>query len=201
MFSTLTKTDKLVIARENIVLPRYVLVNKFDESSAEKFAEDFYACIDTKQSVIPVYIDSFGGYVYSLLSMLDVIKTSPVPVATIVIGKAMSCGAVLLSAGTDGYRFASSNATVMIHEAASGSHGKVEEMKVDVAETTRLNDKIIKIMSNNCGKDDGYFARIIHEKNHADWYLDPQECQNHNLINHIRIPKFETKISVDSVFG
>lgn len=201
MFSIITKSDKLNIDNNLIVTPKSITVNKFTEESAQAFAIAFNACLETKQSVIPIYIDSYGGQVYSLLAMLDIIKTANVPVATICLGKAMSCGSVLLSAGTDGYRFAASNSTVMIHEVSSGSHGKIEEIKADANEANRLNDKIFKMMANNCGKDDEYFKRIVHERNHADWFLDAEEARNHGLVNHIRVPKFETKVTVESIFG
>ena len=50
------------------------------------------------------------------MTMISAIKNSEIPVATIVEGKAMSCGAVLLTFGEDGMRFADPDATVMIHD-------------------------------------------------------------------------------------
>ena len=78
----------------------------------------------TGQKVIPVVIDSYGGQVYSLMSMIAAIESAELPVATIVEGKAMSCGAVLLSFGEQGMRFADPHATVMIHDVSSGGYGK-----------------------------------------------------------------------------
>ena len=100
--------------------PVIVRVNKFDEESAKKFSDSIAQAHNTGQKVIPVVIDSYGGQVYSLKTMISAIKHSELPIATIVEGKAMSCGAVLLTFGEDGLRFADPDATVMIHDVSSG---------------------------------------------------------------------------------
>ena len=180
--------------------PIIITVNKFTEESALKFSLDFELAHKTGQRVIPIVIDSFGGGVYSLLSMVDTIMSSKLNVATIVMGKAMSCGSILLSCGKDGMRFASPNSTVMIHEASMMTGGKVEEIKVDTAEVERLNKLIFSLMSRNCGKEETYFSKIVHDKSHADWYLTAEEAKVHNLVNHIRLPEFKVKVNVDFEF-
>ena len=124
-----------------------IRVNKFDEESAKKFAEQIGLAHNTGQKVIPVVIDSYGGQVYSLMSMIAAIKHSELPVATIVEGKAMSCGAILFSFGEDGLRFMDPNATVMIHDVSSMDMGKVEELKASAKEADRLNTIIYTMMA------------------------------------------------------
>jgi ATP-dependent Clp protease protease subunit len=185
---------------EGIKKPKRITVNKFDEESALKFADDFAAALDTGQTVIPVFIDSYGGEVYALFAMADIIEQSPVPVATIVIGKAMSAGAVLLSCGTDGYRFASQNAAVMIHEAHCGYWGKNEEIQSSAQQTERVNHTLWEMLSTNCGKEIGYFEKIYRqEKARADWFLTPHECKLHNLVNHIGIPYMTQSVNVQTL--
>lgn len=181
-------------------LPVTVYVNKFTEEAAKKFIEDMDKAENSNQPVIPIVIDSYGGHVYSLLAMMDRISASKKPVSTIATGKAMSCGSVLLSCGKEGMRYISPNATVMIHEVSSGSHGKVEEIKADSAETTRLNSLIIEKMAMNCGHSPSYFMNIIHEKSHADWYLTPEDAVKHNLANKIHMPSFDLTVSVNIGF-
>ena len=94
-------------------------VNKFDEKSAKEFQQQIAQAHNTGQKVIPVVIDSYGGQVYSLMSMISAIKNSELPVATIVEGKAMSCGAILFSFGEQGLRFMDQDATLMIHDVSS----------------------------------------------------------------------------------
>lgn len=180
--------------------PIMIRVNKFDEESAKKFALEMGAAHNTGQKVIPVIIDSYGGQVYSLMAMIGSIKHAELPVATIVEGKAMSCGAILFSFGTDGYRFMDPNATVMIHDVSSMDWGKVEELKAGAFEADRLNDTVYKMMAQNCGKKDDYFMKIVDKKKHADWFLDAEEAKKHNLAQHLRIPKLAIKVAVDIDF-
>lgn len=183
-------------ANDLLHMPYVITVNKFEEQAAKEFKDAFQKAIDIGQPVIPVLIDSYGGAVYSLLSMIDTIRTATVPVATICMGKAMSCGAVLFTCGAEGKRFMSPNATLMIHDVSSFSFGKVKEMKQDVKEAERLNTIIYEMMETNCGLDKGYLSNIVHSIGRADWYLTPEEAKKHKITNHIRIPTLEVKASV-----
>jgi len=178
--------------------PVIITVNKFDEESAKKFRGDMNAAINSGQDVIPIIIDSYGGQVYSLMSMVSMIKACPVPVATIIQGKAMSCGIALATFGDEGMRYMDPDATAMIHEVSSGSWGKNEEIQADAKETERLNEKLLTMMSRNCGHADDYFSKIIHEKGHADWFLDAKETLKHQIVNHLKIPvlNIDVKVSI-----
>ncbi len=180
--------------------PVVIRVNKFDEEAAKDFCSAMSLAQNTGQTVIPVIIDSYGGQVYSLMAMISAVKASKVPVATIVEGKAMSCGAILFSFGAEGMRYMDPDATLMIHDVSSGSWGKIEEMKTDVREAERLNKKVYEMMAKNCGKDPSYFLDIIHTKGHADWYLDIAEGQKHNLVNHARLPVLTATVDVKYTF-
>jgi len=177
--------------------PVIIRVNKFDEEAAEKFHAEMAYAHNTGQKVIPIVIDSYGGQVYSLLSMISAIKHSEIPVATIIEGKAMSCGAVLFTFGEEGLRFMDPNATIMIHDVAGGALGKVEDIKASAEEADRLNKKIYTMMARNCGKKDDHFLKITHKKGHADWFLEPEEAKKHNLANQIRVPALKMTVTLD----
>ena len=188
---------KEIELRKNPVIVR---VNKFDEDSAKKFAQEIAQAHNTGQKVIPVVIDSYGGEVYSLMSMISAIKDAELPVSTIVEGKAMSCGAVLFSFGEEGLRFIDSDATLMIHDVSSMDWGKVEELKAGAKEADRLNTIVYTMMARNCGKKDDYFMKIVDKKKHADWFLNPEEAKKHNLANQLRIPTLRISIDVNIDF-
>jgi len=180
--------------------PVIIRVNKFDEDSAKDFSNAMSVAQSTGQPIIPVVIDSFGGAVYSLMSMVANIKASNIPVATIVEGKAMSCGALLFSYGTSGYRFMDKHATIMIHDVSSGARGKIEEIKADAKEGDRLNQLVYREMAANCGKEPEFFLKQIHDRSHADWYLDAEEAQTIGLANHLRVPCLKVKVDVSYSF-
>jgi len=186
-------------------LPTYIkFIGSFNEENANKFCEELEAaedhCLKSKQEILPIIIDSYGGEVYSLLGIVDMMKACKVKLATIVEGKAMSCGSVLLTCGAEGYRFAAPSATVMIHEVSSMAWGKNEEIKSNAVETDRLNEVILRMMAKNCGKSEEYFLDLVHQKKHADWFLDSAECLKHNLVNHVGIPSFKVDITLNHEF-
>ena len=194
-FSPLLKDKELIDG-----LPVVIRVRKFDEASAKEFSGAVSRAQNTGQPILPVIIDSYGGQVYSLMSMLSDIKNSRIPVATIVQGKAMSCGAILFSFGEEGHRYVDPDATVMIHDVSSMNWGKVEEIKSSAEETERLNKKVYQMMAENCGKKDDYFLKIVDKKKHADWFLDAKECKKHNLANHLYIPALKIRARVNFEF-
>ena len=192
---------------ERLDLPVYVVFSgAFNEESAKKFMHEIEIAEaharKSKQDIIPVVIDSYGGSVYSLLSMIDTIDNCEVPIATIVESKAMSCGAVLFSFGAEGHRYIGPNATVLIHDVSSFSHGKEAEIRADADETKRLNKLIYSRMATNCGHtDEEYFYNEVYKRRGADWFLTADDCLKHNLANHAKIPSMKVKIDVDWKFG
>jgi ATP-dependent Clp protease protease subunit len=195
------KVDPKVKVRDPkdlLLLPKVVYVQQFDEEGAKNFRLAFSLAHRTGQPFIPVIIDSYGGDPYALLSMVDTIKTATVPVATVIEGKAMSCGAVLFSCGTDGYRFMGPNSTLMIHDVTlfGDVSKKTEEVKSDAKETDRVNKKLYRIMDRNCGHTMGSFWKMVQERGRTDWYVTPKEALNLNLANHISIPVLKTEVRV-----
>lgn len=176
-----------------------VMVNEFNEYGVKCFKADFDELNSSSLPIIPVIIDSFGGEVYSLLAMLDIISTAVKPVATIALGKAMSCGSVLLACGSPGLRFVGPHATVMVHDVATVSFGKIEELKADVGEAERLNIKIFELLNDKCDKPKGYFQKIVADKKHTNWYLDSKEVLKHGLADHVGLPVIDALFNLDVV--
>ena len=73
---------------------------------------------------------------------------------------------------------------------------KVEEVKVSAEETERLNQIVYKMMAKNCDHPDDYFLELVHERGHADWFLDGKEAKKHGLASHLRLPTLEIDIDV-----
>ena len=176
--------------------PVIIQVNDFSEEAATNFTEQMSMAHNTGQKVIPVVINSFGGSVYALMSMIADIKSSDLPVATIIKGKAMSCGAALATFGAEGKRYADPDATFMIHEVSLGAFGKTEEVTASAEEGRRLNEKVLKMMARNCGQDESYFIDQIHDRKHADWFLTADEAKEIGMIDHIRMPKMQVDMNI-----
>lgn len=182
------ETDKVVKEDDKF---EYIYVTDFDDDALEKFYKKFLELnSDEEVKIIPIVISSYGGSVYTLLSMLDLIKIARKPVATIAIGKAMSCGAVLLSAGTKGFRFSGPETDILIHEVSSAAWGKNSDIQNDAKQTNKLNIKLMGILAKNCGKKDkNYFLKVSKSKGNTDLYYSAKQAKALGLIDYDTIPE------------
>lgn len=190
--SVLADTDEKIVSSADI---EYITVNEFDDATVSSFYKSFMKLnSDPNVLVIPIVIASFGGQVHSLLGMLDIMRSSTKPISTIALGKAMSCGAVLLSEGTKGYRFAGEFADIMIHEVSSGESGKTSDLKNGITQTKRLNTLLMNRLGLNTKfKDKNYFLKRVKNNVNVDLYLSPKECKRIGIIDHITVPTFTRK--------
>lgn len=200
----LYNVDKLIRFEELkdvIQHPIIIRVTDFNDEAVEDFAKDMEAAHQTGQPIIPIMIDSPGGHIYSLLSMISYVQNSKIPIATVAIGHAMSCGSILLSCGAEGMRFTDLNTSIMLHDVSAMHWGKNEEIKSASRQIDRLNKQIFHLMAKNCGhKDKNYFLNIIHEKKHAEWFLTARDAKKHNIVNEIRVPDLCVDVSVNMSF-
>lgn len=180
--------------------PLVVRTNKFDEESVQKFHDNMTNAMNTGQAVVPVIVDSYGGQVYALMEMISIVQACPLPVATICLGKAMSCGSLLFCMGTKGMRYMGPHATLMFHDVSSGNHGKVEEIKTSAKQTEYLNNYIFKLAAKHLGKEEDFFLKKLHDMGHAEWYMPAVEAKENNICNHIKIPQFTTKVELTQTF-
>jgi len=130
---------------------------------------------------INLYISSFGGSVYSALSIYDTIQNMNCRVNTIATGKAMSAGSLILTGGT-GTRYAYPNTTIMEHELSIGYYTKkITDIEVAVEQAVKLNERITKIYSKNTGQP----VEKIEKDFKRDKYMTAEEALEYGLIDEI----------------
>ncbi len=174
-------------------LTKEIWVTKFDEEHAQKFRKAVMeiAEIDHARPVV-IYIDSYGGYVDALAKMIETLDEVPNPIVTCCMGKAMSCGAILLSHGD--VRFLGRHSRVMIHEVSSGTVGHVQDMKDDVNETIRLNEHFMGLLARNCGfKNYEELRSVLKEQDGRDRYLVGDEAMKFGIVDAIGLPKINAR--------
>ena len=196
MYESRTITCNIFGKCEFLDLKRFVVVNKFTEESYKEFCQDCEKVLATGQSFLPVLIDSYGGYVYSLLGMVDFLSALSVKVITICESKCMSCGAILFSCGQE--RYMAPTCTVMVHDVSSLQWGKEVDLVNNTKETSRLNRKIYSLLDKNTNQKSGYWRNLYKENKYADMYMTPQLAKRHNLATVIGTPHLETVVSVET---
>jgi len=168
-----------------------IVVNEFTEKSALEFRKRVtdITKIDPQHPII-IYIDSYGGYVDSLAMMIETIDSVSNPIITVCIGKAMSCGAILLAAGD--YRFCGRHSRILIHEVSGGARGDVHDLAKSAEELKRLNKYWMTFIAKQCGLK-GYdeLRKIIKDNDGRDLVLTPNKAKEFGLVDEIGLPQVQ----------
>lgn len=139
---------------------------------------------DPKKDV-HVYINSAGGYITAGLAIYDTLQWMGCKVQTYCVGQASSMGALLLMAGTKGYRFALPNSRIMIHQPWGGVGGTSEDVRIQAEEILKMRKRLNEIMCECTGQP---LAKIEVDSD-RDFYMDPQEAKSYGIIDEVVMPK------------
>ncbi len=110
---------------------------------------------------IHMYINSPGGSCSAGMAIYDTMNFIKCDVSTICAGTACSMGAFLLSSGAPGKRFSLPNAEIMVHQVSSGTRGHVEDQRIQLEQSLKVNDKLAKIAAANCGLTVEEYLKLI----------------------------------------
>ena len=168
---------------DNLEKNRIIYVNgEFNEDMSKEIFTSLikYETSDATKDILMI-IDSYGGEVYSFLAIYDYIQLMKCDVATLVVGKAMSCGQLLLMSGTKGKRFATQNARILMHELSLGSWGKLTDVEIDVKEGKELQkiiERLIKEQTDLSKKEVKKFME-------RDSFMSAKELKKCGAIDHV----------------
>lgn len=137
---------------------------------------------------IEMYINSPGGEVSAGLAILDTMKHIQSPITTICMGMAMSFGAVLLSAGEPGKRFALPNARIMIHQpliSGGGINGQATDIVIEAKEMEHCKTSLTKILADNCNQK---YEKVLKDCE-RNYYMSALEAKEYGLIDNVVAPR------------
>ena len=134
-----------------------------------------------KTQDVNIYINSPGGSVTAGLAIYDTMQFVTPNVATYCLGQAASMGAVLLSGGTKGKRFALPHSRVMIHQPWGGAQGTAMDMEIQVNEILKLKKSLEEILSKHTGRN----TKEVAKASERDNFMDPEQAKEFGLLDHI----------------
>lgn len=183
------KNDQDSLGLDTGMPKQEIWVNEFTEASALRFREQIMEHVKNFgiEKPIIVYIDSYGGYADSLCNMLETMDEVPNAFITVASGKAMSCGAILLSHGD--YRFCGRHARTMIHEIQAMACGNARTVENDALEIKRLNKRVMEILARNCKmKNYKELKERFNDKDADELWMDAEESLKFGLVDYIGMP-------------
>ncbi len=184
---------------ENLMLPDPALLDHYRDAEKRVFwlegdvcnktlelAKAIMRCNQEDRGVEPedrkpirIFIDTYGGDVQIMWTLVNVIKISKTPVHTIVFCNAMSAGAHILAAGHK--RFAMPGATILVHSGSVEFGGDVE--KVESAK--KYFDNLGKQANAQFLEDTQVLPKDLKRKGAIDWYMSAEEALKQGLIDAI----------------
>jgi len=137
---------------------------------------------------INLYINSPGGMVTAGLAVYDTMQYIRCPITTICMGMAMSFGAVLLTAGTKGKRFALPNSRIMIHQpliSGGGINGQATEIEIEAKEIGDTKRRLNEIIARHTGQT----VEKITTDSERNFYLSADAAKTYGLIDEVIVRK------------
>lgn len=152
-----------------------------DEIANSLVAQMLFLQSEDPKADIHLYINSPGGSVSAGLAIYDTMQFVSCDVATYCIGQAASMGAVLLTAGAKGKRYALPNARVMIHQPLAGMQGTAEEISIHVDEFRKVKKKLNDILSFHSGAP----VEKVEKDTDRDNFMSADESVTYGLIDKV----------------
>jgi ATP-dependent Clp protease, protease subunit len=152
-----------------------------DEVANVIVAQMLFLQSEDPKADIHLYLNSPGGSVTAGLAIYDTMQFVTCDVATYCIGQAASMGAVLLTAGAAGKRFALPNARIMIHQPLAGMQGTAEEILIHAKELKRIKQRMNEILI----KHTGHPLEKIEKDTDRDCFMSAMEAQEYRLIDKV----------------
>jgi ATP-dependent Clp protease protease subunit len=115
------------------------------------------------------------------LAIYDTIQYIKADVQTICIGQAASMGAMLLTSGTTGKRFALPSSRILIHQPWGGVQGQAKDIGIQAREIVRLKKLFIQYIAQHTGKSEEKIAQDLER----DFYMSAEEAVEYGLIDKI----------------
>lgn len=130
---------------------------------------------------IAFYINSPGGVVTAGLAIYDTMQFLSCDVATYCVGQAASMGAVLLTAGAKGKRYALPNARIMIHQPLGGAEGQCTDIQIQAAEIQRMKQTLNQILASHSGQP----IETIFQDTERDNFMSAEQAKAYGLVDQV----------------
>ena len=156
--------------------------NEFNSETCNIVTAELLYLDSIEEKDINIFIASGGGIVSGGLGIIDVISYINSDVSTTCISTAASMGAVLLSCGTKGKRFALPHSRVMLHQVSSGMNTSTyADLAISLEQTKKYQDDLFKILAENMNKTVEEIENIC---NRDHWYIG-QEAVDAGIVDKI----------------
>ena len=130
---------------------------------------------------INFYVNSPGGMVTAGLAVYDTMQYIKPDITTVCIGQAASMGALLLTAGANGKRYALPNARILIHQPMGGFQGQASDIEIQAKEILRMKETLNQILVKHTGKN----MDQVQNDTDRDYFMSGQEAKEYGIVDYV----------------
>ena len=130
---------------------------------------------------ITFYVNSPGGGVTAGLAIYDTMQYVRCDIVTLCMGQAASMGALLLTAGAKGKRYALPNSRILIHQPMGGFQGQATDIDIHAQEILRMRNDLNKILASHTGQN----VRKIKKDTERDYFMNAEEAKKYGIIDKV----------------
>ncbi|WP_353510990.1 ATP-dependent Clp protease proteolytic subunit [Intrasporangium sp.] len=128
-----------------------------------------------------LYINSPGGSISAGMAIYDTMNWIPNDVATVAMGMAASMGQFLLSAGTQGKRYATPHARVMMHQPSGGIGGTATDIKIQAEQMLYIKNQMAQLIAEHTGQT---IEQITKDSDRDRWF-SAEEAKDYGFVDHV----------------
>ncbi len=166
------------LLKENIVF----LAGPIDDHVANIIVAQllFLSHEDSKKD-ITLYVNSPGGVVTAGLAIIDTMNNIKNDVSTVCVGVAASMGALILSSGKKGKRFALPNAEIMIHQPLGGAEGQASDIEISARHILKMRENLNKMLAKNTGQSISKIEKDVDR----NFFMGADEAQKYGIVDKV----------------
>jgi ATP-dependent Clp protease protease subunit len=156
-----------------------------DEVANLVIAQMLFLESEDPEKDIHFYINSPGGSVSAGLAIYDTMQYIRPPVSTLCLGQAASMGALLLTAGEKGKRFALPYARIMIHQPLGGAQGQATDIDIQAREILRVREQVNNILAKHTGQS----LKRIEKDTDRDFFMTSKQAVEYGLVDEVIVAR------------
>lgn len=166
------------LLRERII---FVTGQVEDHMASVIVAQLLFLESENKTDDIYMYVNSPGGVVTAGYSIIDTMNYIKPDINVMCVGQACSMGAMILSCGTKGKRFALPNSRIMIHQPSGGARGMASDIEIQAKEILGMRKNLNRMMAENTGQP----LDVVEKAMDRDTFMSAPEAKEFGIIDQI----------------
>lgn len=152
-----------------------------DQVANAVVAQLLFLAADDAEKDISLYVNSPGGSTVAGMAIVDTMNFIKPDVSTICVGMAASMGAIILTSGAPGKRFALPNSEIMIHQPWGGAQGQATDIKIRADWIIKTRRQLNEIIAKTSGQP---FEKVERDTD-RDYFMSAQEAKEYGIVDKV----------------